>query len=320
MIRRYRRSGDVDPPGIEQAHQGGGDPVGGLLGIGQLRHGCLEKISQVNVCGEHLCIIFRQLIFGDEPVFFLIRQFRHLVRHLLDPAAVHKEGHQVRIRKVSVIMGLFLAPHGNGSVFFRIPQPGFLDHGISFFQDEGLPVYFVLNGFFHMPEGVQVLEFRAGTECGLSAGPQGNIGITPETALFHVAVAYIDISEDGVQFPQIGPGLGRGPDIGLTDDLDQGNAGAVQVHQAFAPDRIMDQFAGILLHMNPGDPDGFFPGVFCFDVQVSVFSYGSGILGDLVSFGQVRVKIVFPVEPALFGNGAAGGQGRFDGKGHGLFV
>jgi hypothetical protein len=45
-----------------------------------------------------------------------------------------------------------------------------------------------------------------------------------------------------------------------------------------------------------------------------VFGYGGGILGNLVAFGQIRVKIIFPVKPAFFGNGAVCGQSRLNGE------
>ena len=72
--------------------------------------------------------------------------------------------------------------------------------------------------------------------------------------------------------------------------------------------------------MNPGDTDGFFAAFLSFYIQVSVLGNGGGKLGYLVSLGQVRIKIIFPVKPDFPGNFAVGCKRGFDGKGDGLPV
>ena len=81
----------------------------------------------------------------------------------------------------------------------------------------------------------------------------------------------------------------------------------------------MDEFSGILFHVNAGNPDaqGSAADV---DVKITVGGDGQFILGDLVAFGQVRVKVVFAREPAFRLNGAMGCQGHFDGVVHHLFI
>ncbi len=55
--------------------------------------------------------------------------------------------------------------------------------------------------------------------------------------------------------------------------------------------------------MHPGDIDSF-PGTVAINGQPTSFSDGSIILGNLVTFHQVRVKVVLTVEFGIFGDGA----------------
>ena len=48
-----------------------------------------------------------------------------------------------------------------------------------------------------------------------------------------------------------------------------------------------------------------------------MFSNGSGILGNLIAFGKIRVKIIFTVKPAFPVDPAMGGKSSLDGKADG---
>ena len=109
-----------------------------------------------------------------------------------------------------------------------------------------------------------------------------------------------------MQFFEIGRCLLRRPDIRFADDFDQRRAGPVQVNIAFRFMFGMDEFAGVLFHVDPGQADASCPAA-AFNLNKAVLGNGQIKLGDLVSFGQVRVEIVFagklvgPGDPAVCG-------------------
>ena len=84
--------------------------------------------------------------------------------------------------------------------------------------------------------------------------------------------------------PEICPGCLCGSDIRFADDLDQRHTGSVVIHHAHRTGGMVDQFARILFHMNPGDADGVRISVY-FDFHVTVDGNGQFILGDLISLG-----------------------------------
>ena len=77
---------------------------------------------------------------------------------------------------------------------------------------------------------------------------------------------------------------------------DRGNSAAVKIHQAPGKGISVDQFAGILLDMDPGDADPFGVPFFIDDgIQISALAEGHIVLGNLIRLGQIGIKIVFAV-------------------------
>jgi hypothetical protein len=58
---------------------------------------------------------------------------------------------------------------------------------------------------------------------------------------------------------QPGPNLLRGAEVGLRHDLDEGDTGTIQIDMARPRGKVMPGLAGILLQMNPADPNGAYP-------------------------------------------------------------
>ena len=85
------------------------------------------------------------------------------------------------------------------------------------------------------------------------------------------------------------------------------------------PVGVMDQFAGIFFHMDAGDADALTVAV-DFDIHAAVFGKRQFILGNLVSLGQVGIKVVFARKPAVGDNPAVGGQGHPQGIFHDFSV
>src|SRR5262249_20159314 len=102
-----------------------------------------------------------------------------------------------------------------------------------------LPLGLVLHGPFDGPETVEVLylDDRRGTESLRTS--QGNedvdVGVTAEAAFLHLAIGDFQLSHQEPNFFEIRFGFFWRAQIGMTDDLEQGRAGAVQVHKAPSP-------------------------------------------------------------------------------------
>ncbi len=103
---------------------------------------------------------------------------------------------------------------------------------------------------------------------------------------------------------QVSAGLPDGPEgisSVIVDYLDEWNAGAVEVHHAeirlIEGIRRVYQFSRVLLQVNPADADRIGPAVVAFDFEVSVFTKRPLELGDLISFGNIRIKVILAGEP-----------------------
>jgi hypothetical protein len=110
-------------------------------------------------------------------------------------------------------------------------------------------------------------------------------------AFLHVAVAHFQVLQDRAQLAQIRASLGGSADIGLADDLEQRDAGAVVVDQAGVAVLIVNVLAGVLLHVDAREADR---SVFAIDLDVDA-TLGADrqlVLADLIALGQVRVEVV----------------------------
>ena len=82
----------------------------------------------------------------------------------------------------------------------------------------------------------------------------------------------------------------------------------------------MHQLAGVFLKMNALDPNGVRAAVITSDCQVSVFTKGTLVLGYLVSFGQIRIEIVFAGEAGLPADSAIQRESGLNTIFHGFLV
>ena len=120
----------------------------------------------------------------------LLGQLRKLLLPGLELFRVNVHWQEIRIREVAVVVGLFLAAHGLGDVLVRVVEARLLDHLATVQDHVFLAGNLVGNGAAHVAEGVHVLELRAGAELFLAPGSDGDVGVTAEASLLHVAVAH----------------------------------------------------------------------------------------------------------------------------------
>ena len=288
--------------------------VGYRLFVGQTFTGGFKVLCNLPVLHQKLSVRCRQaelfLIPGNPGV----GQFRQLLTDGFDFLVGGVDGHQVRLPEVPVVVGVFLAPHGGGDAFVRVPPQGFLGHLAAAFQQVDLPVVLVGHGLFHVGEGVHVLDLGAGAEFFTALRAHRNVHVAAQASFLHLAVADADVLHNHLELFHIFPCFGNAADVRLGDDLDQRHAAPVVVHIGVPV--FVDQLAGIFLNVNPGDAD--LPAAFQLDI--AVLAQGLVVLADLVGLGQVGVDVVFPVHLGDVVDGAVGGQPRHNGVVHHLPV
>src|SRR5690606_10150108 len=128
-----------------------------------------------------------------------------------------------------------------------------------------------------------------------------DVGVTAQGAFLHLHIGNADVEHQQPELFQEEPGLTGTGDIGGGDNLDQGNARPVVIHQRVlgvhnAPAAV-DQLARLLLQMQAGD-GGAVQLIVNIVFQIPIGAQGIGVLGDLVGFGQIWVEVVLAVEPA----------------------
>ena len=134
------------------------------------------------------------------------------------------------------------------------------------FEDVDLASDFVFQRFADEAEGIHVLDFGLGAEFFLAARAHADVGVTAQRTFLHVAVADAGVEDDFFQAGQVFVGfVGRG-EVGLADDFDQRDAGAVEIDgggfaRASEPSEVAEAFvqafAGVFFEVNAGDADFF---------------------------------------------------------------
>ena len=147
----------------------------------------------------------------------------------LDPRGVEREGRQVRLREVPVVVRFLLRPHHRRPVRRGIEQPRFLDERRA--VPPRLHVAFDLefDGALHVAERIEVLQLGLHAERRLPHGTDGHVRVAPQAPLFHVSVVHAQGHE---YLAHAAEGLGRvrrRPQVRFGDDLDEGHATAVEV-------------------------------------------------------------------------------------------
>ena len=129
-------------------------PVGGFFGVGPGGHGGFEVFGHVALGGEHFGVVVGQAEGGDKAGAAGFGQLGQLGAPFFQGGGLDAHGHEVGVREIAVVVGLFLAAHGGGDVFGGVVEAGFLDDGPAVVEDVGLAFHFVFNGFLDVAEAV----------------------------------------------------------------------------------------------------------------------------------------------------------------------
>ncbi len=110
------------PDGVDLGH----DPVRGELGLPRSRHDLLVVGGERSGVGEHLRVVFGNLLLAHQALPELVRELWNSPADRLDPLPRQIEREQVGLREVPVVMRLLLAAHRLGDAALRAPEERFL--------------------------------------------------------------------------------------------------------------------------------------------------------------------------------------------------
>jgi hypothetical protein len=147
--------------------------------------------------------------------------------------------------------------------------------------------------------------------------PHRNVGIAAQAALLHATRGNAQVDENLTQLLHVEARLQWAAHIWLADNLHQGGAGTVDIHQAIA--LVVQQARRILLQVDAGNADAPLLALI-FNSEITVPAERNIILRDLITFHQVRIRIVLAIKFGVFGDGAVEGKGRHNGVGYRLLV
>ena len=160
----------------------------------------------------------------------------------------------------------------------------------------------------------------------MTFGADGNVHVAAELAFFHVSIAHAAVDEDLAEGGEVGKGFLGAVDVGLTDDLHQRGAGAIEVDGGEA--LVVGAFGHVFFQMDAGELHDL-AGIG--DAFLRILRIGQIIernaaaeaerqikLGDLVVLRHVGVEVVLPVPFHHRRRGAvqhdAGEDGLFNGQ------
>ena len=124
----------------------------------------------------------------------------------------------------------------------------------------------------------------------------GDIGVATQASFFHIAVGNAQILQRQFKRLQIIVGLLGRAQFRFGDDLQQRRARAVIIDQTAVGALVMDQLARVLFQMRAFDIDLPLLAIRARHPHVPVIGDRFIILRNLISLGQVRIIIIFPVE------------------------
>ena len=220
----------------------------------------------------------------------------------------HLNRRKVGVREITIIVCILFTAHGRCFSGFFIKSSGLLDDLFAVFNRFHLAAVFKLNRLLYILEGVQVLHLSTGAKR-LTRFVHRQVDIAPQRAFLHPAIGNTSIQDGCTEFLQVGDCFFSRADIRFRYNLNQRNAAAVAVDKGTA--LIMDQFSGVFLNVNAGNANALGAGR-GFNIQVSMFTQRQIILGNLIGFRQIGVKVVFPVLLGITCNRTVGRHAGLD--------
>src|SRR5215210_2363983 len=299
MPRAHLRFKDTYPRLVQARPQLAGRPVGGMFGVCLSRNLFVER-GEFVIRGEDPGVVLGEPVLLYKACLLLLGQLGEAALYLSNPGRGELQGQKVGLGEVTIVVSVLLAPELVNLVGLGVVMHSRLLDVASALQDLLLALELAREASLDEAEGVHVLELGLGAEGAIGVA-NAHVGVAAELALLHVGLRDPDSLENGLEVVRRGAGgLWRG-DVGFGDDLDEGSAAPVKVHEradrAVHPARLTDVhvLGRVLLEVQARDldPDGALRGR---DVEMSTDADRGIVLGDLVPLRQVGVEVVFSRE------------------------
>ena len=110
------------------------------------------------------CVISRKSVFFLIAGLFCFAKLRLLCLDFFDPCIRNMNRRKIRIRKISVILGILFGTHRIRIFFIIIPTAGFLCDCLTFFNQLNLALSFTFDSSGNRFERVQILHLCSGSE------------------------------------------------------------------------------------------------------------------------------------------------------------
>ena len=174
-----------------------------------------------------------------------------------------------------------------------------------------MAIYFVRNSAANCGDGVHVLHLGANAKLIGSLGTDGEVHVAAHGAKLHAALRHLRETQQRTQALKVCNNLVGAGEVRLADDLDQRHARTVEVDQRGVGQRVVNELAGIFLHVDLLDAD-VLRAVLGLDANGAVHSHRREPLGGLVRARQVGIVVALLVE----GSGAVDVAVQHHASGH----
>ena len=279
------------------------DPVGDVLWFFRTFGGGFEITRKIDIVRQDARVIRGDLILLDETRAFRLRQFRNARARLRQQHfALYRD--QIRIRKISIIMGRFLGPHEKCFTSGVVPATGLLLQFFAAFERFGLSLNFKRKRASNSTNRVHVLDLDFRAELRLLFRPHRNVAVAAQLPFLHIGIADSAVNQNLFERREKGERLLRRTDLWLRHDFHQRRAGAVEID---AGARLkMETLGHILLKVNADEVHFLIRSrdVFLRILRISeivqrdtaVCAKRHVVLRDLIILRHIRIEIIFPVE------------------------
>ncbi len=294
------------------------NPVAGELGLaGRFRDG-VEVVGDVlALFDQHVGVIFGEAIVRFEPATAGGGEFADVGADGVEPGVIDLDGNEVGLGEVAVVGGGLLLALGFRFTFDVVPAPGLLggvlDRLAIFLPLAVLAVGLELEGTFNGSEAVQVLDLddRRGDGLAVFFDVEVDVGIAAERAFLHLAVGDAEVAEGEAQFFETSLGVLGGANVGLGDDLQEGDTRAVQVDLGEAAGAV-GELAGVFFEVDAGQPAATAACAVLLrgDLKPAAPAEGEIILADLIILRKVGIIVILAVPLGEAGDIGAAGPGR----------
>src|ERR1043165_2626253 len=137
----------------------------------------------------------------------------------------------------------------------RVPEHGLLLDRSPIRKNGGLTRELGVERSGDERERIEVLDLGLGTELRVAATARADVGVDAKTSLLHAQVAHVHVLEDLLERREIRRRLGGRSPFRFAHDLDERNAGPIEVHRGYTDVAVMNGLARVLLHVQTRDAD-----------------------------------------------------------------